>query len=114
MFHKTLALERPTKIPEDWTGPKVTPVSIINYSPGPMNTKMQEVIRTSEYCEKGTKDYFIDLAGGESKIDFSKGEGGKLVNPDDSADKLCGLTVKFDEIEEGKRWKSGDHVDFYD
>jgi len=109
MYHKTLALERPVVKPEDWQGPFLTPVSILNYSPGPMNTKMQEQIRKSEFCEKGTRDYFLDLAGG--KEDFEKEGGGGLVNPTHSTEKLCQLIFGGDNV---KEFKSGDHVDYFD
>lgn len=86
MFYETLALENKDN----------KNLSILNYSPGPMDTNMQKEIRVAPGLHKGTQEYFKNLKNED-----------KLVNTTDSAKKLVNL------IFWGK-YISGCMIDFYD
>lgn len=68
----------------------------LNYSPGPMDTEMQRVLRETESYDETQRELF----------QLMKAEG-KLVDPGHSAE-LC-----VDLVLSGK-YSSGDHVDYYD
>lgn len=90
MFHKTLA-EEVKKSP-----PAGRAVSVLSYAPGPMDTEMNSLVRNSPEADSETKAFYQEMK-----------DQGKLVQPQDSADKVVGLLLS------GLTF-SGDHVDFYD
>ncbi|KAK3108593.1 hypothetical protein FSP39_011577 [Pinctada imbricata] len=82
MFFKTVAVEFPR-------------TRVLNYSPGPCDTDMQERCRT-ETADTDIQSYF-KMAHKE----------GKLLSPDTSISKM------MDVLKQNK-YNSGDHVDYYD
>ena len=82
MFHKSIALENPD-------------CRVLNYAPGPLDTRMQHEIRT-KMPDCALKIQFIDLNTNK-----------KLIQPKDSAQKLVMLLAQ-------NEFDNGAHVDFYD
>jgi sepiapterin reductase len=88
MFMRTLAKET-----EAATGPSI---KTLNFAPGPLDTKMQEQIRTTASVDEGTRQWSVEAAAG-----------GKYVSLEASADKCVKIMMM-------SRFASGDHVDYYD
>lgn len=86
MFIKCLAAEN--------EGNKL--IKVVNYAPGPMDTDMQKEIREKPTVDKGVQEYFNELKANNL-----------LVSPNKSANKLIRIVVQ-------NKFKSGDHIDYYD
>lgn len=71
-------------------------IKVVNYAPGPMDTGMQKEIREKPTVNKGVQEYFKELKTNN-----------QLVSTNKSANKL--IRVLFQN-----KYKSGDHIDFYD
>lgn len=71
-------------------------VKTLNYAPGPMDTKLQDEMRSSPNMNISIKSFFNDMA-----------EKNTWVKIDDSAQKLARLIWE-------DKFTSGSHVDFYD
>lgn len=95
MFHKCLSEEIKTYADELKTTYNRV-IRVLNYAPGPMDTDMMTSIRTSETILPETREYFKTLK-----------ETSKLVNPNDSADKLVSILLM-------NSYENGAHFDFYD
>ena len=87
MFHNVLALEQNKN--------KII-VKILNYAPGPLDTDMQKEIRECSTVDEETRKYFISLK-----------EESKLVDPNQSADKLMKIVLD-------SNYENGAHIDFFD
>jgi short-subunit dehydrogenase len=86
MFYECLALENQND----------KNVSILNYSPGAMDTNMQKEIRVAPGLHKETQEYFKSLKNDN-----------KLVNTADSARKLVKIVA-------WGKYTPGCMIDFYD
>eukprot|EP00953_Heterococcus_sp_UTEX-ZZ885_P017783 9951-Heterococcus_DN1.PRE.2 len=86
MFTATLALEKSAD--NTW--------KTLNYSPGPLDTVMQEDIRTSTGCHAEHRATFKSMH-----------TQGQLVHPAVSAEKCINIILQ-------NQYTSGSHVDFYD
>lgn len=82
MFFKVFAVEN-----ED--------VNVLNYSPGPVETDMQEILRT-DLGDAENKKVFIDMK-----------ENGTVLTTEQTINRLI-------EILKLQKYKSGDHVDYFD
>lgn len=71
-------------------------IKVLNYAPGPMDTGMQKEIREKPTVNKGVQEYFKELKTNN-----------QLVNTKKSANKLIRIIIQ-------NKYKSGDHIDFYD
>mmetsp|Transcript_6105 Transcript_6105/g.9212 ORF Transcript_6105/g.9212 Transcript_6105/m.9212 type:complete len:311 (+) Transcript_6105:60-992(+) len=71
-------------------------VRVLNYAPGPLDTAMQEIIRSSSDVDSGIQSMCRGMH-----------EKGQLVSPYTSALKCVRIVVE-------ELFKTGDHVDFYD
>ena len=71
-------------------------VRTLNYAPGPMDTRLQDEMRSSPNMNESIKSFFNDMA-----------EKNTWVNIDDSAQKLA--TLIWDD-----KFISGSHIDFYE
>ena len=85
MFFQTLANET-----------KESNIKVLNYAPGPCDTKMVDDLLSNSRLDKGIKESFHEM-----KIN------GKLVQPDDTADCLANIIMNGD-------FTSGQHIDYYD
>jgi NAD(P)-dependent dehydrogenase (short-subunit alcohol dehydrogenase family) len=86
MFYRVLALENQND----------KNISILSYSPGPMDTNMQIQIRSAPDLHKDTQEYFKSLKNDK-----------KLVDTADSAKKLVKLVA-------WGKYETGCMIDFYD
>lgn len=87
MFHKVLALEQEKN---------EVKIRVLNYAPGPLDTDMQKEIRESATVDEETRKYFATMK--EEK---------KLVNPDDSAEKMIRVIL-------ATNYDNGAHIDYFD
>lgn len=87
MFHKVLALEQEKN---------EVKIRVLNYAPGPLDTDMQKEIRESATVDEETRKYFATMK--EEK---------KLVNPDDSAEKMMRVIL-------ATNYDNGAHIDYFD
>jgi len=71
-------------------------IKVLNYAPGPMDTGMQKEIRDKPTVNKGVQEYFKELKTNN-----------QLVSTNKSANKLIRIIIQ-------NKYKSGDHVDYYD
>ena len=69
---------------------------MLNYAPGPVHTSMIEDVIKDENVHHGLKESFSNMI--ENKT---------ILKPEQSAQKLV-------QILEENKFKSGDHVDYYD
>ena len=69
---------------------------VLNYAPGPMDTQLVNDVLSSASTDGGVRAMFQEYK-----------EGGKFLKPEVSAAKLI-------RIVEGAKFKSGDHVDYFD
>ena len=76
--------------------PTSTPIKLLNYAPGPLDTDMQKQIREGEHVDKANQQLFIEMQ-----------KNNQLIDPAVSAEKMIAFLAK-DE------YASGDHVDFFD
>ena len=90
MFMKCLAIENATPAPE---GPII---KVLNYAPGPMNTAMQQLIRSSLSADADVQTFCKKL--------FNEN---KLVDTYVSAVKCARLIIEH-------MYSTGSHIDFYD
>jgi sepiapterin reductase len=86
MFTATLALEKSAD--DTW--------KTLNYSPGPLDTVMQEEIRNSTGCHAEHRETFKSMH-----------TQGQLVDPAVSAEKCINIILQ-------NQYTTGSHVDFYD
>lgn len=71
-------------------------IKILNYAPGPLDTAMQKEIREREVVHPPVREAFVALF-----------EEGKLVKPEDSADKCVSILLR-------NLFVSGSHIDYFD
>ena len=69
--------------------------NILNYAPGPLNTKMIEDLLSDGNTHSNIKNAFEDMKGKN-----------QLLDPMESARRLIDIL--------GKPFKSGDHIDYFD
>ena len=99
MYHSVLAAEQSLK----WENVESTKdsgsgeIRVLNYAPGPLDTKMQEDIREAELRDSKLGTVYTNMK-----------EQNLLVDPLESAEKLLHL------LRHPHSFRSGDHVDFYD
>lgn len=86
MYHQVLAAEQQQQ----------QAVRVLNFAPGPMDTDMQAVIRSSDAVDAATRSAFIAMKKQQ-----------QLVNPLDSAQKLVAIL-------NADNYENGAHVDYYD
>ena len=95
MYHAVLAEEQKKK-PASSSQP-YTPISVLNYAPGPMDTNMQATIREAEAADPTLGTVYTDM----------KTEG-KLVDCEVSAEKMVKILSTVNAYE------SGAHIDYFD
>ena len=71
-------------------------IRVLNYAPGPMDTQLVNDVLNSASTDSEVRAMFREYK-----------EGGKFLKPEVSAAKLIGII-------EGAKFKSGDHVDYFD
>lgn len=92
MFTRSLA-EEAKCWPEHAHGPSL---KVLNFAPGPLDTQMQEIIRTTDSADKDVRSWSLDAHAT-----------GKLVDPEVSAQKCVKLVIT-------SRYETGAHVDYFD
>jgi sepiapterin reductase len=93
MFLQVLSEEKKTKTSDVNNLPSC---KVINYAPGPLDTDMQQLIRTAPDLDEPSRQMFSEMKATN-----------KLVDPAVSANKFARLVIE-------ELYVSGSHVDFYD